>query len=80
MGSPKHLSTTPSEGFGPSRRQTAPPKPLQSLLQTTLPSKLIRKTGFGRGHPAPKDVSLNAPASKPSEGLVEGRAVAERVG
>ena len=61
MGSPKHLSTTPSEGFGPSRRQTTPPKPLRSSLQTTLPSKLIRKTGFGRRTPEHPSGSIFAP-------------------
>ena len=80
MGSPKHLSTTPSEGFGPSRRQTTPPKPLRSSLQTTLPSKLIRKTGFGRGHRSTQRQHFCAARQNLSEGLVEGRTVTEGVG
>ena len=36
--------------------------------------------GDADGHSSSKSVGLSAPASKPSEGLVEGRAVAERVG
>ena len=57
-GSPKHLSKTPSEGFGPSRRQTTPPKPLRSPSEAHFKQPL-REDGFQKtgsrsrhGHPA----------------------------
>ena len=77
MGSPKHLSTTPSEGFGPSRRQTTPPKPLRSSLQTTLPIKLIRKTEFPKETPDTHGSHFCTLLQKLLEGLVEGRTVTE---
>ena len=41
MGSPKHLSTTPSEGFGPSRRQTTLRSPSEAHFKQPL-----REDGF----------------------------------
>ena len=80
MGSPKHLSTTPSEGFGPSRRQTTPPKPLRSSLQTTPPRGRISKNGFPKSDHRPQRQHFCAARQELSEGLVEGRTVTEGVG
>ena len=84
MGSPKHLSTTPSEGFGPSRRQTTPPKPLRSPSEAHFKQPLredgFQKTGFGRRHGQPQGQHFCAPRQNLSEGLVEGRTVTEGVG